>query len=77
LLLTAIAEQYAEFERHEARLVAGWPDDTTGLVRAMAALEMFSAREAIEAIAAALARIDDRGFGDVPVVRRTLEVGHP
>jgi len=66
LLLRAIAEEYTEFERHEAVVAADWPDDTTGLVRAMAALKMFSAREAIEAMADALARIDDGGLGICP-----------
>jgi RNA polymerase-binding transcription factor DksA len=82
LLLAAIAEQYTEFERHEAMVAANWPDDTTGLVRAMAALRMFTAREAIEAIAAALARIDDGGFGicpscDGPVPLELLEAIPP
>ena len=63
LLLAAIAEEYTEFERQEAIVIADWPEDTTGLMRAMAALEMFCAREAIEAIADALARIDGSGFG--------------
>ena len=63
MLLAAIAEEYTEFERQEAIVIADWPEDTTGLIRAMAALEMFSAREAIEAIADALARIDGNGFG--------------
>jgi RNA polymerase-binding transcription factor DksA len=63
LLLNAIAEEYTEFERQEAVVVADWPEDTTGLIRAMAALRMFSAREAIEAIASALVRIDGGDFG--------------
>ena len=41
LLLAAIAEEYTEFERQEAIVIADWPEDTTGLMRAMAALEMF------------------------------------
>jgi RNA polymerase-binding transcription factor DksA len=72
LLLAAIAEQYTEFERCEARLAADWPGDTTGLIPAMAALKMFTAREAIEAIAAALARIDDGDFGICPSCDRPL-----
>lgn len=73
LLLAAIAEQYIEFERQEAMVAADWPDDTTGLVRAMAALKMFSAREAIEAIADALVRIDDGGFGSCQSCARDIQ----
>jgi RNA polymerase-binding transcription factor DksA len=72
LLLAAIAEQYSEFERCEARVATDWPGDTTGQIPAMAALEMFTAREAIEAIAAALARIDDGDFGICPSCDRPL-----
>jgi len=63
LLLAAIVEEYAEFERQEAIVVADWSEDTEGLDRAMAALRMFSARAAIEVIADALTRIDGGRFG--------------
>ena len=72
LLLAAIAEQYTEFERHETTVAADLPDDTTGLVRAMAALKMFSAREAIEAIADALVRIADGSLGICPSCDRPI-----
>jgi DnaK suppressor protein len=62
LLLVAIAQEYTEFERQEAIVVAEWPEDA-GLDRAVAALKMFSARAAIEAIGDALARIDGSSFG--------------
>jgi RNA polymerase-binding transcription factor DksA len=62
LLLVAIAQEYTEFERQEAIVVADWPEDA-GFDRAVAALKMFSARAAIEAIGDALARIDGGSFG--------------
>ena len=63
VLLAAIVQEYTEFERQEAVVVADRSEDTEGLDRAMAALKMFSARAAIESIADALTRLDAGSFG--------------
>jgi RNA polymerase-binding transcription factor DksA len=60
-----MAEQAAEFERHAdtlATLTANSRGRTTDRDRAVAALRMFSAREALERVEDALARIDDGSY---------------
>jgi RNA polymerase-binding transcription factor DksA len=60
-----MAEQAAEFERYAdtlATLTASSRGRTTDRDRAIAALRMFSAREALERIEDALSRIDDGSY---------------
>lgn len=63
LLLAQVEKQTATLARCAAAMTARAPDDTTGLGRAMDALHMYGAREAIEEIEGALARIDAGGYG--------------
>jgi hypothetical protein len=59
-LLAGRAEQSAEFTRHAimlASLTADFSEDGDGLTRALAALRMYRAREAIEQIDHALVRL--------------------
>lgn len=59
-LLAGRAEQSAEFTQHAvmlASLTAGSSEDADGLTRALAALRMYRAREAIEQIDRALVRL--------------------
>lgn len=70
LLLTALREQTASFAQHAATyatLAANPSDDLTGRDRAMAAIHLYCARQAIEEIEEALARIEDGGPPSLPV----------
>jgi DnaK suppressor protein len=67
LLIARMGEQSAQFAQHAAALAAlaaNTTQDPTGCDRAMAALHMFTAREAIEELEDALVRIDDGGYGN-------------
>jgi RNA polymerase-binding transcription factor DksA len=60
-----MTEQTAEFERHAdtlAALTTGPRRHATDQDRAIAALRLFSAREAIERVEDALARVDDGSY---------------
>ncbi len=78
LLRAALAEQTAEFDGH-AEVLATYPlDDANARDRAIAALHMFRAREAIEDIQDALVRIESASFGVYeacarPIARELIE----
>jgi DnaK suppressor protein len=82
LLIAGMGEQSAQFAQHAAALAAlaaNATQDPTGRDRAMAALHMFTAREAIEEIEDALVRIDDGGYGkcqscDQPIPLERLQM---
>lgn len=79
LLLAVMAEQTAEFDRHAdalAILTAGLPEHTTDQDRAIAALRMFSAREAIERVEDALARIDEGSYAICQSCGRRISLAH-
>jgi RNA polymerase-binding transcription factor DksA len=81
LLVTRMGEcsaQIAQYASVRAALTDDPSQDPTGRERAMAALHMFIAREAIEEIEAALVRIRDRRYGrcqscDQPISLERLE----
>ena len=79
LLLVVMAEQAAEFERHAdtlAMLTANSRERTTDRDRAIAALRMFSAREALERIEDALVRIDDGSYAICESCGRPIALDH-
>jgi RNA polymerase-binding transcription factor DksA len=55
--------QFTELAGRHAVLTASSSEDVTDRDRAFAALRLYGAREAIEEIEAALARMDDGGYG--------------
>jgi RNA polymerase-binding transcription factor len=82
LLIAGMGEQSAKFAHHAAALAAltaNASQDPTGRDRAMAALHMFTAREAIEEIEDAFVRIDDGRYGtcqscDQPIPLERLQM---
>jgi len=76
LLLAQVETQTATLARRSAAMTAGAPGNTTGLARAMEALQMYAAREAIEEIEGALARIDAGGYGTCGACDRPIPLEH-
>jgi RNA polymerase-binding transcription factor DksA len=65
-LLTGMEQRTAQLSQETTRLgmlTANPSEDPTGFDRAMAALHMYAAREAIEEIHDALVRIEDGSYG--------------
>ena len=66
LLLAGMERRTTQFSQETTRLsafIANPSEDPTGLDRAMAALHMYAAREAIEEIHDALVRIENGSYG--------------
>ena len=79
LLVATRREQTAEFAGHQATLAALTANssaDRTGLDRAMAALRMYDAREAIEEIEDALVRLDNSDHGSCGSCGRPIPFVH-
>lgn len=79
LLVATRREQTAQFARHQATLAALTANssaDRTGLDRAMAALRMYDAREAIEEIEDALVRLDTSDHGSCGSCGRPIPFVH-
>jgi RNA polymerase-binding transcription factor DksA len=68
-------EHTAQFEEHAARLAAltaDWSGERAARERAMAALDLYRAREAIEEIESALVRIEDGSYGTCQSCERPI-----
>ena len=72
LLLAESGEQVHKLALCAGAFVVRSPGDTTGLGRAMAALDMYGARQTIEEIDAALARIEVGEYGTCLVCDRPI-----
>jgi RNA polymerase-binding transcription factor DksA len=74
-LIAGMAEQSTQLAQHEAALAASISRSCAEVVhrdRALAALHMYVAREAMEEIDAALARIDDGSYGTCQSCERPI-----
>lgn len=76
LLLAKVEKQTGTLAQCAAAMTAKAPGDTTGLARAMDALHMYGAREPIEEIEGALARIDAGGYGTCLACDRPSPLEH-
>ena len=77
LLLVRLEQQAAEFAKRAAilsDLSARSTVDSRGRDRAMAAIQAYRSREAIEAIEAALGRIDDGAYGTCQSCDRPIPI---